>query len=124
MDDTAAILIIEDEIEIQNLLVRIIESLKYQVFVAKDAEEGLKLLRSNDARFRLIILDLMIPGMTGWDLFPIIRKEWPEVKILISSGFLELGKISAIIDPGKVESLPKPYTITELRHTICRMIEN
>lgn len=124
MDRNSEILIIEDETEIQNLLLHVIKSLNIEAHVAANADDGLEILRSKSSNIQLVILDLLIPGISGSELFPTIQKEFPDMKILISSGFVDLGDIETIIEPGKIESLPKPYTIGDLRQIISRLIVN
>lgn len=123
MNAKPSILVIDDEIEIQNLLIRVISSMGYRVLTAGNAEDGLSLMKANSSSIGLVILDLLIPGMSGWDIFPIIQEEKPGTPILISSGFSNLHDVTSILKDGYVESLPKPYTIQDLRMTITRLVQ-
>ncbi len=118
------ILVIEDEMEIRNLLKRMIRPLHYEVILTGSADEAMEVLRFRSDEISLIILDLLMPEKSGWDIFPAIREKYPDIKILISSGFADIDKISEVLIAGKVENLPKPYTVPELRDKICRMMES
>ncbi len=75
-----AILVIEDERNISALVVRYLENAGYDALAAFDGAEGLKLVRTRHPIF--IILDLMLPGMDGWEVCREIRK-LSDVPILI-----------------------------------------
>jgi DNA-binding NtrC family response regulator len=122
MENIPFILVIEDEFDIRNLLERIIRNMKYEVLSAENAQQGLDILNAEGNVIKLVILDLMTPGLTGWEAFPLIRKQWPEIKILISSGFVDVPNVWNYIEPGLVESLPKPYTVSEFQSIVKRLL--
>ena len=74
------ILVIEDEGKVANLAKKGLEQAGYEVEVAADGEEGFDKFRAAD--FDLIVLDLMLPKITGWELIPIFRKRKPLLPII------------------------------------------
>lgn len=65
---TKKILIVEDDVDMAEATKLILESKRYEVDVAVDYEEGLKKIKTGAAKPDLIILDVMLPGKTGFDL--------------------------------------------------------
>lgn len=63
-----AVLIVEDEDEIRELLAEMLADVGFAVSTARNGEEGLRLLRSDGALPHLVLLDLMMPVMDGWQM--------------------------------------------------------
>jgi CheY-like chemotaxis protein len=68
------ILIIDDDPDIREAIALALETRGYRVVAASDGEEGLARLRADD-RPGLVLLDLMMPGMNGWDLCETIARD-------------------------------------------------
>ncbi len=106
------ILLIEDDEKIADVVKRSLTEQHYSVDWAPDGEEGDYLAGTND--YDLIILDLMLPGMDGWEVCKSIRKE------KINSPILMLTALDAIedkirgLDSGADDYLTKPFHLGEL----------
>lgn len=104
-----SILIVEDEERIRRYLEDWLKQLGYNTVGAGNAEEALKIL-ANGQRFDLIISDIIMTGeLNGWDLSQIIRKESPEIKIILITGYG--GPIEKSIDKEdkNIKLLKKPF---------------
>ncbi|WP_322798429.1 response regulator transcription factor [Thermoflexus sp.] len=100
------ILIIEDDVELARFLAWQLEQNAYQVSIAHSGQEGLDLLRSQNPD--LILLDLMLPGMDGWEVLRTIRSTGETPVIIISA----LGTESDIVrglESGADDYLTKPF---------------
>ncbi len=69
------ILVIDDELAVQELLCLLFEEAGYQVWAARDGQEGLALLRANLENVCLVLLDMMMPGMNGRQFLTVQRND-------------------------------------------------
>lgn len=105
------ILIVEDDMDINNLLKRVIEKSGYQIEQAFSGTEAR--LRLSMEKFDLIILDLMLPGMTGEELIKEIRKQ-EEMPILVLSAKTALENRVNVLNLGADDYLMKPFENEEV----------
>jgi len=78
--------------------------------------------REKKDQIDLVILDLVMPGMGGEELFDQLKAINPGVKVLLSSGYSINGQASAIMKKGCRGFIQKPFTIQELSHKIHQII--
>lgn len=105
------ILIVEDDKEIRDLVIRYLEKNDYNVHSAVDGMKALELINSEE--YQLIILDLMIPQLNGYSVLNNLRKEKNTPVLILSARNQEMDKIQAL-DLGADDYLTKPFTIGEL----------
>ena len=106
------ILIIEDDISILRGLKDNLEYESYTVITETNGEKGLEL--ALEKKIDLILLDIMLPGINGYEICRKIKKEKPELPIImITARGTEMDKISGL-DIGADDYLTKPFSIPEL----------
>ena len=105
------ILIIEDEIEIADLEKDYLELSGFQVAIANDGNKGLAMALSED--YDLIILDLMLPGMDGFDVCKTIREKKNIPIIMVSAKKDDIDKIHGL-GLGADDYMTKPFSPSEL----------
>ncbi len=81
----ARILVIDDEEAVRNALSRILRHLNYEVTVAKNGGEGLRLFKEKE--FDVVLTDLAMPGMSGWDVCKAIKKTKSTVPVGMITGW-------------------------------------
>ncbi len=118
------VLLIDDEQSLLNLEKRILVSHNYRVLEANSGQEALKLLRDNAGQVSLVVLDLVMPGINGYDLFKQIKELSPGSKVLLSSGNPEDGKAQKILESGANGLIQKPFEIDGLLLNIRKMLES
>jgi len=119
---TSGILIVDDDETIQAMLSETLATLGYKVFRAGDGETGLQRYMDNKSSIDLVILDMIMPHKGGEELYHLLKKENPQLKILISSGYSpEESSISNIIDDETL-FIQKPFTINEMSKIISEML--
>jgi DNA-binding response OmpR family regulator len=106
------ILIIDDKKEMTWLLQRGLEEEGYQVAIAYDGKEGLR--RAFDLRPDLILLDIMMPEMNGWDMLRRLR-EFSDVPVIMISALSEEDDKVQGFDFGADDYLTKPFGMRELK---------
>jgi CheY-like chemotaxis protein len=83
------LLLVDDEPLVRAAHRRVLTSLGYVVAVASDAEEALALLRAAPSGFDLVVTDMAMPGMSGFELARLWLREQPGARVLLCTGFSE-----------------------------------
>ena len=118
-----AVLVVDDEALVRNLMVTILEDAGFEVLTANDGVEALEVFEKNSDRIRLILLDMMMPRMNGEEVYTEIRAKNPETSIILMSGFSEEQATRGI--PGDdAKFLKKPFQINALLSTIQRVLDS
>jgi CheY-like chemotaxis protein len=108
------VLVTEDETAIRSLIQKVLERTGYRVIATGSGQEALETAAAHQGAIDLLVTDVKMPGIDGFELANRLHKARPETKILLMSGYT--GKAS--IEPGTVpegsEFLGKPFTISEL----------
>ncbi len=106
------ILIIEDEADIREILTFNLESAGYRVLAAPSAEQGLKLLSSDTA---LILLDVMLPGMSGFQLARKLRLDGSNhIPIIFLTARGTENDVLTGFSAGADDYIPKPFSVNEV----------
>lgn len=105
------ILLVEDEKGVANFIKKGLEEEYYSIDHSTDAEEGLLFLESN--RYDLIILDVMLPGMNGFDLCKKIRQKGFQSPILMLTSRDSVKDKVHGLDSGADDYLTKPFSFDE-----------
>ncbi|GGB49368.1 DNA-binding response regulator [Oceanisphaera marina] len=105
------ILVVEDEAKIADYLKKGFSESGYSVEVAFDGREGEFLIR--EGHFDLIILDIMLPGLDGWQLLQIIRRTSSTPVIFLSARDAVEDKVRGL-EQGADDYLAKPFSFAEL----------
>jgi PAS domain S-box-containing protein len=117
------ILVIEDEQNVANMLVRLLKTSGHNVFRCEDGSDALKYLANHAAETDLILMDMIMPKLTGVATFNGIRAIDPSASVIVMSGYSSDGDVSALINAGAAGYLKKPFTISELESAIATAID-
>jgi hypothetical protein len=118
----ARVLVVEDEEMIRSLAVAVLAAQGHRVTAAADGEKALALLEAPGAAFDAVILDLLLPGMSGTDVFRRLRAIHPRLPVLLSSGNVDEGMLDQELRRGVAGLLPKPYRTSELVSAVARVL--
>ncbi|MDP9171676.1 MAG: PAS domain S-box protein [Acidobacteriota bacterium] len=106
----ANILFVDDEDVVQRAGAKILERHGYQVRVARDGLHAVEVFRADHAQIDLIVLDMMMPVMTGEQALEALREIEPEVPVIVCSGYNE-GEVARRFSNQKIAAfIQKPYT--------------
>ena len=118
------VLVVEDETSIRELIALNLQMAGYQVLEAGSAEQGLALL-SQGQKCDAAVLDVMLPGMNGFSLCETIRRDDPNIGIIIlSAKSMEQDKIRGL-SIGADDYMTKPFSVSELLariEALCRRV--
>jgi CheY-like chemotaxis protein len=113
MRDAQSILVVDDEPMALNLARQILGEAGFQVMTAASGFECIELCRSKPNAFDLVILDLTMPGMNGYETFARLRTICPELTIVISTGFIAQEKLNQMLAEGLTGFMRKPLPPNE-----------
>jgi CheY-like chemotaxis protein len=88
--------------------------LGYDVLAAADGEGAIALYRREREHIAVVILDMVMPGMSGGETFDRLKAIDPDVKVLLSSGYSLDGQARDIIERGCVGFIQKPFSLIRL----------
>jgi DNA-binding response OmpR family regulator len=107
-------LVVDDEYTVRNVLYLALQHLGYEVTVASSGMEAISKYKSRTEPFGLVLLDMLMPQMSGERTFHELKQIDPSVKVLIISGFAPEESIKAVLDNGGLGFIQKPFTIDAL----------
>jgi PAS domain S-box-containing protein len=110
------ILAVDDDFLILTNTIAMLEDLGHVGIDASSGKEALDILRRNDS-IDLVITDQAMPGMTGVQLAEAIKEEWPDLPVMLATGYAELGRGAGADLP----KLSKPFTQAELGTHLARI---
>jgi len=117
---TGNILVIEDDVELAGLYAFVLRLEGHTVHLAHNGDEGLDLWRRLDPD--LIVLDIMLPGMDGWEICRAVRKESAVPILVLSARTSEVDMVRGLV-LGANEYLCKPFAVFELGVTVSELLE-
>ena len=121
-DEPKTILVVDDEDMIWDVLMEMLLGLGYNVLLASDGKEAVEMYGANLGKIDLVILDMLMPNMGGEEAFYILKELDPNVRVLISSGYVSQEEIQNVMDEGAAGFLRKPYRMVDLARKIHEML--
>jgi two-component system cell cycle sensor histidine kinase/response regulator CckA len=117
------ILLIDDEEVIIDVSREILEALGYRVWTVRTGQEAIALYKSRKNEIDLVILDMIMPGMSGGDTFDHLKAIHPGVKVILSTGYSLTGQAKEIMARGCRGFIQKPYKIETLSQKVREVLE-
>jgi CheY-like chemotaxis protein len=115
-DKNKAVLFIDDEKTVLEVGSLMLQKLGYNVLAASNGHKAIKILKENEVAF--VILDMLMPGMNGYEIYHQLKKIQPEVKILLASGYPGDQAEKRLESIGFNGYLQKPFTLKQLSEKI------
>lgn len=118
-DGALRVLIIEDEPRYRTLLDREILAMGHVPTACPTAEDALA--RLEEATFDAALVDLHLPGMGGMEFFDTVRPRWPELAVVILTGFGDMPTAIQALRWDAVDFLTKPCGLDEIERTLSKI---
>ncbi len=112
------IMIVDDEDVIQTVIEGILKQLGYEVVRAQSGKEALEYLTDNDGEIDLILLDMIMPGLSGWDVFRRLKQFWPEIPVIVVTGYAQEEHLRYMLEEGLEGLIHKPFKASLLSDKI------
>jgi len=117
------ILIVDDEPDFVETMTEMLEMEGYKTISAGNGAGALSAFETHRGRVDLVLLDIMMPGMEGDQVYREMKKMEPGVKVVLCSGFSVEGKVGALLDEGACAFVQKPFEFRDLRNTISQVLD-
>ena len=117
------ILIVDDHETIWDFLIDALQELGYSVLLAENGLDAVEIYESNPGQIDLVLLDMVMPKSGGHQTFMRLKAIDPEVKVLLSSGFVSEQEVADLLDAGACGFLPKPHRLPVVAGEIRRILD-
>ncbi len=117
------ILIVDDEMLITEILAKIVSRINYRSHICINGREAVDYYRKNGDEVALIILDMIMPEMNGYETFNAIRNMDPSAKILIVSGYALEEDAAYMQKKGAVGFIEKPFHSEQLISVVEKILK-
>ena len=114
------ILIIDDEDSIREFYFLGLKDRGFSVLAAKNGLDGLKLAKTKHPG--VVVLDVVMPGLAGLQLFKEVRKRVPAAPVVVMSGYSADQAVISLLEAGARELIQKPFTLETLASAIRRAV--
>ncbi len=118
----ARILLVDDEETVRGFLKRGLEIDGHAVVTANDGSDGLDRLNEADGGFDLMLTDIRMPLMDGIALALAAKRDFPDLAILLMTGFADQRERARGLDAIVTDVLTKPFSLADLRATVKRAL--
>ncbi|MEM7164694.1 MAG: PAS domain S-box protein [Planctomycetota bacterium] len=119
--DGETILVAEDEPQVRQLVRHVLESYGYRVLSAEDGFDALAVAAQHEGRIDLLLTDVVMPGISGRDLYEKIRTARPGVRVLFMTGYAG-DELPAASETGSLSVVHKPFSATELTDRVAEVL--
>ncbi len=123
MSDQVQILVIDDEQIMREGCSRILSKDGWAVICAENGAKGLEEIKAQSDRFDVILLDLMMPGMSGMEVLDHVRTLNPDLLVIVITGYATIESAVEAMKKGAYDFIPKPFTPDQLRIVVRRALE-
>lgn len=120
MIDKPSVLVVDDDRSMRWVLQKAIEQSGYSVLTESSGESALRCLESTQPS--VLITDIRMTGMDGFELLNSVQKRWPDMPVIIITAHSDLDSAVAAYQGGAFEYLPKPFDVDEAIELIRRAV--
>ncbi|MBR2439311.1 MAG: response regulator [Lentisphaeria bacterium] len=120
---TETILIVDDQETVWDFLIEALQKLGYSVLLAENGLDAVEIYENNPGQIDLVLLDMIMPKQGGHSTFHKLKELDPNVKVLLSSGFVSLEEVDDLLKNGAAGFLPKPHRIRDMATEIRRILD-
>jgi CheY-like chemotaxis protein len=119
---SAKIILVDDEADILTVMKKGLSS--YQVLSFSDPLAALNALKNNPTEYCILVTDLRMPGLTGFELAREAKKLNPDILVVLMTAFeIKLPEFNSVFPSTRIDgTLHKPFRLAELQSTISQML--
>jgi len=122
INGTGTVLLVDDEELVLDVGSRYLKKLGYNVLEASGGQRAVNLYEDKKNTIDLVILDLIMPGMSGKEVYERLKNINPNVKVLLSSGYSIEGQATEIINCGCDGFIQKPFSMNEMSGKLSEIL--
>ena len=117
----SAVLVIDDEPIVRDLMVEILREAGYETQAAGTAEAGLELIE--EERIAIVVSDIHMPGLSGLELLQAVRSARPSLPVVLVTGAGTYGNLTEALSRGADGFVMKPFSHAELEHAVASALD-
>ena len=121
---TETVMVVDDESLILEITGEMLRQLGYRVLLARSGGEAVEMLRKTSDEVSLVVLDMVMPGMSGRETFDRIKQLSPSVRVLLASGYSLNAEARAILERGCDDFIQKPFRFEPFSQKIRSVLES
>lgn len=121
---TGTILVVDDEVMLRDSAAEILIQCGFRVIFAQNGEEAVQQIEAHGKEIQLVLLDMVMPVLSGRDAFFRIKKIMPNLRVLLSSGNRQDERVQELLAAGVDDFIPKPYSLQELAGKVHELTES
>jgi response regulator RpfG family c-di-GMP phosphodiesterase len=117
------ILLVEDELSVRGLAVRVLRESGYNLLQAADGTEALRVAQEYAGKIHLLLTDVVMPQMGGKELANRLKTLRPDIKVLFTSGYTDNAIVHhGVLDPG-IDFLQKPFSPSAFAQKVREVLD-
>ena len=120
---TETILLVDDEDIVIDVSRTMLNTMGYDVIIAKGGKEALETFKKDKDKITLVILDMIMPDLGGSQVYNVLKEIKPDIKVLLSSGYSIDGQASEIMSRGCDGFIQKPFNMVQLAKMIRKILD-
>ncbi|MEA2060250.1 MAG: response regulator [Thermodesulfobacteriota bacterium] len=118
------VLLVDDEQSVIDVCSEMLVSLGYEVISVQKGKDALDILKQDDINIDLVILDMIMPEMSGLKVFKQIKSISPEMKVLLASGYSQKNDVEKLIRQSSDGFIQKPFDVARLSKRVMSCLES
>jgi len=116
------VLVVDDQEIIRTVSKAMLEMIGYGVLKAESGEEGVAIFQENRDKIKLVLLDMIMPGMNGKETFHRLRAVDPHIPVILASGYSLGSDVDALLAEGCNGFIQKPFNVAKLAEKISQVL--
>jgi PAS domain S-box-containing protein len=120
---TGTVLLVDDESTVLEIGEEMLKAMGYHVLLANNGREAVDLFRKEKDNVDIVIIDMIMPGMSGGEAYDKMKEAAPDAKVILSSGYSIEGQATEIMGRGCNGFIQKPFSMKELSHRIRDVLD-
>jgi CheY-like chemotaxis protein len=118
-----AVMVVDDEVMNISVMKEMLEMLHYRVLPMGSGQEAVAVYMEKGNEIDLVILDMIMPGISGGRTFDILREINPDVDVILASGYSADGEARTILNRGCRGFIQKPFHLQELSRKVREVLD-
>lgn len=118
MSAPASILVVEDDDQVRSLVRALLAGEGYRLLEARNGAEGLRMGEEAGGNLDLLLSDMLLPELSGYDLAVKLRERFPNLKIILMTGYIEGEIVQKCVTELNATFLDKPFQPAVLRKLV------
>jgi CheY-like chemotaxis protein len=118
------VLLVDDEEMIIDVVKRMLEKLGYEALTAMNGADAIEIYQAHGDRIKLVILDMVMPKVSGGQTFDRLKQINPEIKVILCSGYSIDGQATEILNRGCKAFIQKPFNLKVLSQNIKAVLKD